>query len=264
MKIIWNTTGDILNLTPVNSELAEYWVNSLSTQGQNNLKFLQSSFNHSYLIDLKEHLEIINSVLSNKLKIIELEEVLEKDLLDQTTLNHIHRVWVKLHYKYPNIVTLIQKINQYNLFHWNQINKKLHFIEKNIDCTYGPLQPNWEIENKFGSNILSFNTSQVQISFSQKGRTTYNKWLNFDSNCQDIDTNDYLEIGCEVYINPSRPLLMPPPTNYIEYCKHNNIDVIGEYLNLANFTNYEQDLAKIRHVILRNIQHESNTISFEF
>lgn len=264
MKIVWKSTGDFLNLDPINQELAEYWINALNHDNENNFHLLSTKFNSTWLADLHQHINVIHQHLVSKLKNNSLESFLNADLLDQKILNRLHRTWISILEKYPAMPVLLKKIDPSNETHWNQINKKLHFIEKNISCSLTPQSTYWEVNNIFGPKILNFNQSQIKINFSQKGRSTFNKWLNRDFNIIDTDTNNYGQIGAEVQINVGREIIQPPPTNYINYCQENNLEVIGENLNLANFSDCELQLTNIRHVLVRNIVHEDNTALFEF
>jgi hypothetical protein len=264
MKIIWNSTGDFLNLDPINQELAKYWINALNHDNNNNFHLVSAEFDSSWLSDLHQHLTIINQHLINKLKNNSFECFITADLLDQQILNQLHRTWVGLLEKHPMIPTLLKKIDPESELHWNQINKKLHYIEKYITCSYKTFANFWEVDNIFGPQILNFNRAQISIKFSQKGRSTFNKWVNRDFNINDTDTNNYFQIGNEISINLDREIIQLPPTNYVNFCRENNIEVVGENLNLANFNNCESKLTEIRHILIRNILHENNTALFEF
>ena len=263
MKIIWKSTGDFLVLDPVCQELSEYWINALNLDNTNNFHLSFTNFNQSWLIELQQHIEIINQLLSTKLKINSFEQFITADLLDQTVLNCLHRTWIGLLESYPMIMLFFKKINPKNDFHWNQINKKLHYIEEHITCGYHTLTPFWEVANPFGIEILNFNQSQINIQFSQKGRSTFNKWLNRDFNINDTDTNNFLQIGGEVRISLAREIIQDPPKNYVAFCQENNLPIVGNTLNLANIANSESCLTQIRHVLTRNIMHENNTALFE-
>lgn len=263
MKIIWTLTGDSLRLDPVNQELAEYWISALRQDGQNNFHLKATEFNPSLSVDLEQHIQIINQLLVDKFKIRAFESFVAADLFDQQVLNQLHRTWIKTHEQYPTLPILLEKLNADNLVHWNQINKKLHYIERSFVLHYQAEHKFWEVDNPFGIQLLNFNRCHIQVSFSQKGRSTYNKWNNQDYNINDTDTNDFEQIGNEIEINLHRTLLQDPPANYVEFCNKNGIPAVGAYLNLANFSDYEQQLTNIRHVVARNIAHENNTTSFE-
>jgi hypothetical protein len=264
MKIIWNSTGDFLNLDPTHQELAEYWINALNHDNKNNFHLSSTKFNPAWLSDLRQHLTIINQHLTTKLKNNSFECFINADLLDQQTLNQLHRTWVGVLENYPMVPALLKKIDPDSALHWDQINKKLHYIEKEIICSYHSFANFWEVDNIFGPQILNFNRAHIRLKFSQKGRSTFNKWLNQDFNINDTDTNNYFQIGAEVNINLNREIIQLPPTNYVDFCQETNIEVVGANLNLANFNNYELKLTEIRHILIRNILHENNTALFEF
>lgn len=264
MKITWTQTGDSLNLDPVNQELAEYWLSALNHDDQNNFHLSAKKFDPEYKTELEKHIQTINQLLIDKFKLFDFESYVSADLFDQTVLNNLHRTWIKVHEKYPTLPNLLSKMDMANIVHWNQINKKLHALEESFSCVYQTKQNFWEVDNPFGNRLLNFNQCHVQISFSQKGRSTYNKWINLDHNINDTDTNDFEQIGGEVAINLKREILQDPPVNYVEFCQANKYPVIGAYLNLANFSEYDTQLTRIRHVLAKNISYENNTALFEF
>jgi len=262
MQLVWQTTGDWLEIDLANPGLAEYWVESLNRDKINNFNLIASKFDSTWPELLKTHISKINEFLISKLKITALESFQNLNLLDQRVLNDIHRTWIGLINTHPSLVTLIKKYDEKLWIHWNQINKKVHFIEEGFECVYCG-QQYWETPNIFGTEILNFNQCQLQIIFSQEGRTNYNKWLVHDTNSIGPDTNNFKAIGSEVLISLSMPLYRDAPKNYIEYSKQNNIPVIGDILNLGNFQGFEENLTELRHVYLRNVLHENNTALFK-
>lgn len=264
MRIVWTRTGDSLNLTPINQELAEYWISALNQDKQNNFHLNSTSFDTQNSTNLRRHIQEIHLLLLDKFKISSFESYVSADLFDQDVINKLHRTWIKLHEKYPLLPNLLEKINTTSLMHWNQINKKLHAVEENFACSYQTSKPFWEVVNPFGTQLLNFNRCHIQINFSQRGRSTYNKWINQDCNIIDTDTNDFEQIGGEITINLKREIIQDPPTNYVEFCNTNKYPVVGAHLNLANFSNYNAQLTDLRHVLARNIEYENNTASFEF
>lgn len=263
MKLVWETTGDWLEITPTNHHLAAYWVDCLDQAKINKFHLLKNSFDPQWVPDLKDHVTIVNDFLVNKLRISDLESFLNKDFLNQSVLNDLHRVWVNLIKSYPKLVTLISKNSENLKFNWDQINKKIHCIEDGFNCLYLAKQ-HWETSNIFGNEILNFDRHQIQILFSQEGRSSFNKWMHFDNDMTDSDTNDFYNMGSEISISLIRPLKVAPPENYVEYCQKQNIPVVGSNLNLGDFSNFETKSNEIRHVFLRNLFSENNTALFRY
>jgi hypothetical protein len=262
MKIVWNQTGDWLGLTPANHELALYWVHKLDQDNINVFRLEHNYFDLSWPTSLQSHVQAIDNFLTSKLKIDKLSVFCNQDLIDQSVLNNLHRIWICLIQDYPKLVQLIA--HDSNLYHhWNQINKKIHYIEEGFKSLYISKQY-WETPNIFSTDILNFNICQIKLNFSQKGRNTFNKWKMSDYNIVDRDTDDFSNFGSEVLVSLEKPESCDPPREYVEFCRVQNISLIGNHLNLANFENYETNLKEIRHVYLRNIANENNTASFKF
>ena len=262
MKIVWNSTGDCLELEPTNHEFAAYWIASLDQSQSNEFNLKHSYFDPNWPSALNTHILTIDNWLCSKLKITELSAFRDQDVLDQSVLNALHRTWISIIHDHPKLVTLLSH-NKELCFHWDQINKKIHAIEDGFKSLYTTKQY-WETPNIFGTSVLDFNVCHVKIMFSQKGRSTFNKWRMLDYNLLDRDTNDYVDVGAEVTINLTKQRTYSPPQEYVEFCKLHGVPVVGDTLNLANFCDYETKLTEIRNVYLRNIVHENNTASFKF
>ena len=222
---------------------------------------ISNRFDPSMLIMLAQHVATIDDFLTNNLRINRLNRFCGCDLLDQKILNDLHCTWISLIQDYPNLVGIISHHSRGLQFHWDQINKKIHYIETSFSSIYCA-QQHWQVPNCFGVDILNFDRCQVQIMFSQEGRSSYNKWLMSDHNMLDQDTNNYTCIGSEVSISLAMPLYSAPPNNYVSYCKETNLPVIGSTLNLGNFAKFDSNLVDLRHVYVRNVTCENNTASF--
>jgi len=66
-----------------------------------------------------------------------------------------------------------------------------------------------------------------------------------------------------VHINVHRPIIQTAPIEYKNFCTDNNIPTVGPRLNLANFTDYEINIAMIRKLIIKNSNINNNLIVFE-
>ena len=264
MKLFWSTTGDELLLDACNKEFSEFWISSLDKDNTNYFKLVESNFDIACQQDLYTKIKIISDTLVSTFKLTTLERFLTLDLLNQSTLNELHHDWVLLLRLHPNLPVFFKKLDLKIYESWNKINKLLHSIEDNLNVKYHSLKEGWEVKNPFGADILDFNRCHISIAYSQLGRTTYNKWLNFDKNINDADTNNYLQVGAEIYMNVNRPICQSAPIEYKDFCNSNNIPTVGDKLNIANFANYEINIATIRELIIKNLKIENNLISFTY
>jgi hypothetical protein len=258
MKLIWSQTGDELLLNACNKEFADYWTQSFD----GSLTLQHTKLNVNCLDDLLNNIVLVNSLLKSKFKISKFDEFVTANLFDQAVLNCLHRTWVSTVQRLPSLPTVLASIDTQYFDAWNQINKLLHAIELDFQFEYWGTQY-WETPNPFGTDVLNFDHSHISIIFSQKGRTTYDKWKNFDNDFHSQDTNNYAQIGSEIKISLFRPTTRSAPVEYLDFCKHNNIVPAGDQLNLANFSNYEQQLPTIRELFYRNLQQQNNTITIQ-
>jgi len=261
MKLIWSNSGDYLNLDPYNSEFSEYYMSTLSKDNANTFAPINSSVNLNCYTELRDAIKIISDLLVSKFKLTYFEKFLNLNLFDQAVLNELHQTWVLITLQNPRLLTVISKIDDTYLSIWNQINKQLHSIETDFHIDYHSNYKGWQTPNPYGVELLSFDFCQISIAFSQLGRTTFDKWTNFDRDVSNLDLNNFNTIGGELSIDLRRSSFKNAPLEYAEFCKNKNIPIAGGRLNLANFTNYEKNIATIKELFIKNLKN-NNTIAF--
>jgi hypothetical protein len=109
----------------------------------------------------------------------------------------------------------------------------------------------------FGSDILDFGVSNINIKFNSLGRSTYNKWKNFDMPTVE-DTNNFDEIYTELDINLAKPYTKTAPAEYVNWANQNKITPIGNNLGLANFYKLEENLTQYRKMFYNNFRLSGN------
>jgi len=261
MKLVWSITGDSIDIDVYSIELASYWLDNLNSFQKNNFKLKSTSLTDLTIVEqLNNTLKEVNSFLI-KANILDLTKFENCDFLDQNVLNRIHETWVKIHHKHPTVVKFMLSINR--LKQWEDINIYVHEIEHphTISYTNHSIHP-WQIPNKFGSDILTFDQYQLELHFQNLGRSTYNKWYYYDENVINSDTDNFTHIGGQVDINLTRYQKVFPPHEYISWCNKHKITAYGYRLPLGNFKDYETNLTKIRHLFFKNLADETNRIFF--
>ena len=263
MKLVFNKSGDEIELNSLNNKLSEYYVTQLENHNCNVFsapeppeRILQMQHKASLLI---EKINIVNDFLVKKLNIASLS--LDGDVFDQNYLNTMHSRWVKLYHEFPKISILLRQVNL--LQQYRDINSLIHAIESSFQFLYkNYTEDPWGTENIFGHNILKFGSSNIVIGFDNLGRSSYNKWVNFDDNFTDSCTNDYTLLSGNVHINLDRPYIQEPPLEYASTLKSKKLPIIGSKILLANMSNLQTNLKEYRHIFIRNICEQSSTISF--
>jgi hypothetical protein len=260
MRLIWQTTGDTLDINVVDVDVIEYWVAELNKASKNSFGFVQSTLPaDDVLVQLADCLASTNQILE-KFRIDPLMDA-NSDWLNQNNLNVLHERWVKLQHQY-NIVGFLDKLNDKTVVEkFHNVNHLIHRVERCIKVDYiNDTTTAWQVENIFGPEVTKFGQWHVELHYQNLGRSTFDKWNNYDSNLVDSDTNNFTHFGGLVYFNLGRPCVMTPPTEFVDYCRSNNIKPYGNTLPIGNF---KVDLTSLRHIFKRNVGIENNRISFE-
>ena len=101
------------------------------------------------------------------------------------------------------------------------------------------------------------------LGFDNLGRSTWEKFKHWDNNVNDTDTNDHQMLSGMVEFSLSRPLSMQPPSNYIEWCQHHNVEVTGASISLGNLIDLDKNMTDIRKILIRNTDEQNNQFFFE-
>ena len=267
MRLVFNNTGDTIELEP-NKTVFEYYTKQLDDSSRNHFSVVGNTELPTALTQLSESLKVINDFFKKHFKLDTFDPFVSQSLLDQKVLNKIHEEWVKLHFYYNDkLVELISKIDKSLLQHFLYLNSHVHIIETgfNWKCRNYIAEFDNEIaervcSNELDSDILDFNKWNISLIFNDQGRQTFNKWKWGDYRPTDIDTSDFTWFVGEIKIDLQRPISFVAPLEYVNWCKHYNIPVLGEGIGLANIKNWWENLTEIRTIFLKNIE-KGNTFS---
>ena len=262
MKLIFDTTGDQIDVDVINPNFVEFWLDNIN-DNDNKLSLIDHDIKFELQSDLKNNLKKTNQILA-KFAIQPLMDP-EEDWYDQHNLNILHEKWVKLQHNYPSVVNALTMLGDSIVKDFYNINMLIHSIESKKSIVYEKFNNNkttWQRVNNFSTDILSNGSWNIEIGYQNLGRSLFEKWSNLDDNVNDEDTNNFTHFGSRVIINISRPFVSPLPTEYLSYCDKNGVAPINPILPMGNFKNYQKNLKEIRHVIYRNVQ-QNNRISFE-
>ena len=253
-KLIWTATGDTIDLVLENHQVYEYFLSNLNARGLNRYPMVGLRL-ASLSEELLEKLKKLQTFVKTQLKLDLFD--FDFDPSKQQDLNTLHRAWVKLHIKYPNIGVVFDKSTL------DRINELVHWIEErsqNFCVSTG--DPKTCFHNPFGTSILNHGIWNLCIDFENPGRLTYNKWRNGDT-VNDVDTNDFQEMYTQlrIRVRPSEPYQLP--VEYQNWCRQYGFECVGRRLPLANFDNMEENLLKYRQLVFNNALVENNFIILE-
>jgi hypothetical protein len=260
VKLVWENTGDEITFIPTFPDLLDYYINHLDQLNLNKFFYKESKVNHGISEELQRCLASIQS-LSTKIP-MEIDDW-SGDVYDQKYLNKLHKQWVMTGIRYPNLPNLLKSMGNKDV-DFRNINDTIHLLEKSFDCRFINYKDNpYQIKNIFGKNILSFNTTNLMLGFDNLGRSSWNKFINWDNNIVDTDTNDFECLSGRIELNLNRPLKIDPPIDYVNWCQTHGVPAVGNCISLGNIVDLDRDLSQIRKILVRNIHEQTNTFAFK-
>ena len=259
-KLIWETTGDEITFKVTFPDLFDYYLNQLTQKNANKFFCEKKTFSFDSITKLQNSLQHIEQ-FKNKLPFV--IDDWTGELLDQHYLNKLHRDWVKTGLMYPGIIPLLRAIKNTDVDYRN-INSTLHEIEKSFNYMFvNYKQDQFQVENIFGKQVTGFNVDNLMLGFNNLGRSTWEKFITWDNNVDDTDTNDYQMLGGSVEFSLCRPLIQTAPLNYIKWCQKHNIEATGMSISLGNIVDLDKHLTDIRKILIRNTDEQNNQFFFE-
>ena len=278
-------SGDVLSFESVNSEILEYYVDRLNQHKINHFQIsnltgetIQQAINTLDLIIQKFNNMPIRHIVNT-----DIYRPSHLNYLDQSYLNKLHADWVsfqkqqyviadqrkrydnseiveQIHNIYPDELPVVRVGDILNKLcvkkEFDDINLYVHRLESIFKyvCAKSEIK-NWvEMPNPFPKSCLSNSTANFSIDFNHLGRTLYDKFQNFDTNFMYDDENSYNELLNYVAIRIRPPETIPMSVEYVESCRRNNREPIGNFLNIGNLINLNDNLTKYRQILYKNIQ----------
>ena len=256
-RLRWTQTHDVIKLAVVDHSVYEYFVEQLNTNALN--QYTVSNLGYASLSqDLQQRFQRIQSFVRNRLQFTDFD--IEFDPSNQDDLNHLHRQWVKLHQKHPNIVTVVDRVLPGEI---KAINKLIHTIEEStLNLEAVSSDPNYIMPNIFGTGILGFGVYNISIAYNNLGRSTWQKWQNNDTT-GDTDLNNFSELYTTLRLNVTRHQTYGPPAEYQTWCKQHDLPCVGSQMPLANFDKLDENLLQYRQLFYKNSLIENNFITLE-
>lgn len=259
-KLIWETSGDEIVFKVTFPDLFEYYLDQLKQKNFNKFFCRKKNFPNNLVLALQHSIQNVEQ-LKNKLPFI--IDDWSGDLLDQDYLNKLHRDWVKTGIAHTKIVSLLRIIKNADVDYRN-INLYIHELENSFEYEFVNYnQDPFQVENIFGKQTTGFNVDNLMLGFDNLGRSTWEKFRNWDDNIVDTDTNDYQILSGIIEFSLCRPLVQQPPLNYIEWCQHHNVEVTGASISLGNIIDLDKNLTDTRKILIRNTDEQNNQFFFE-
>jgi len=260
-KLYWSDTGDYFDVDAIDVELSDWFVDQCRDKHFTSDIFQENGKNpvvDKIIAVIDDNIKLINTALS-KYRLPKLPAPV--NYFDQQQLNQCHKDWIKLLHTYPAVEKLLYKVDQTLFDRFHAINRQIHILESSFRYhVYGV--DLWRLPNPFYGKAFPTGEFSLNIRYTDHGRSSFEKWINFDSNPNDDELNQWNSIGASVEIQLGKTYTHNLPNEYLEYCQINNLPVGGCKLPLGNLTDITTNLTRAREIMNKNIQLENNFLMF--
>lgn len=249
MKLIWEKTGDSLDIDVMHPELIEHWIQHLPSA---NFKIKQDNIPYHAVDRLRTSIENINHLLKSKFDI----RIFDYDQfkVDQRFLNKVHRDWASVQENNANISKVIDLFKGDHLREFYDINDAFHIIESSSKIKYVELGSDTNFKHQIPGiqnpeRFLFNGQCQLELEYWSIGRTDYEAWLMSDDAAL-IDNNSQLPFTFDVFL--CRPYEAPFPPEYVRWMRDRGKEPSGPTLPIGNFKNYLDSVGDLYELFIRN------------
>lgn len=246
-KLYWTESGDNFTAQALDVELTEWFIETC----QNPFNVTAHSLTNAgdtILSDIQQ----VNSILT-RLHLPTIKE--PTSLFDQTELNQLHKEWVGIHRREPELDKLLFKIDSRLFDSFHCINNKVHDIEQSFNYALRTVNFQKHI-NPFVDRQWSPGVFNISLMYSDFGRNSWEKFVNGDSTPNDPELSQWKYIGELVNINLVRPYTMAWPPEFTAWCSQHNIAPMFNRLPLGNIT--DKHLTQARELMTKNLNQPNN------
>ena len=281
ISIIFENTGDSIEFDQVNEDVGEYYVNWINTIGKNQFSFFGNNSRITTLIDqLDSTIVDINGFISSFVD-IEFPRYSRAEYISQDVLSALHVSYAKAHKLVYDIKLNCQSDNEkiastarkaFELFpdtdmspglaaaldhfgllgRYVNFNRDIHALEDAL-YHFRFSTTDWvETPNIFPKSKLTNDVCNLRLTFNHLGRSQWDKFQIFDDNLKYDDENTYDELLGHIGVHLERPQTIPAPIEYVNWCKKNNREIAGKFLNLGILPDLDTKLNDYRTILYRN------------
>lgn len=257
MKLVFYKSGDYLEFEHKNTKFGNEWFDFLFDK-EVNTKY-RGERQGWHVSSTEERLDLINTYITdiNKfLKIVAPDNTVlfeNNNSLNQAWMNSTHKKWVMLTDRYKNqIYDIPWELKNA----WSEINNIVHYLEQGYKHSfYNTLLPQIPVGMlTVTKEDCEFTQRDIVLNYDNLGRHQHNQW---EVGTEiDEETNNYNTISTSftyTYYQTDAALknFAAPPVDYIEWCKHRNVEVLAPWVVLGRFKSSTYDVREFMHKNLK-------------
>lgn len=261
--LVWQATGDEFLVDSIDEELSQWYAEQAI---RNNSKYAKSMFQTDFetndilqlIEDSNKDLDTINAILVK----CKLPLLIKPNWFNQWELNKLHKQWVGIQLSNLKFDSMLYKIDPELFNAYSRINRRLHQIENSFKFHLRDINL-WRTKNPFEGKTYPTGVFNVSIAYTDHGRNSMEKFINFDEDPNDEELGSWKTIGGSLVINLVKPYEKPYPQEFLNYCKQHSIPVQDMFVPFGNLVDCRNNLTTVREIMTRNYYIPDNYMSIE-
>jgi hypothetical protein len=259
-KLTWTKTGDSFEVEPIHHDFSAWFVercrfyNSKFTTGVYATDFESESADH-IIQQTQADIDIVNQLLPR----FQLPVLKINNWFDQQQLNQLHKDWVA---SVDTVAKVLFNINREAYDAFNRINRQLHRIERMFVYKMRSVD-SWRENNPFVGHDFPTGVFNVNILYADHGRSSMEKFINFDDEPNDAELSNWKCVGSAIEIILSRPYRTEHPKAFLDYCTEHRIQPVDTKLPFGNLVDCKNRMSTTRQIMNRNFILDNNYLTFE-
>jgi hypothetical protein len=266
IELIWKKTQDRLLFEAINSDVAEWFVDTSQRLGNNYAIADQKTDgprrSHDTEKLISEITHDINQV--NKFFISMRQPVISipDDWCNQIQLNKLHKDWAHTRKAWPRLPNMLHKLDRLLFDNYQEMNCHIHLIEHSFRYEFRD-SSNWRVDNIFKDNMYEWEVCNLSISYPGHGRNAFEKFENLDDDLADIeiDNCNWDNIDAFLSVNLGRPYKLTPPTEFLDWCQEKKLVPHTHTLPMANLADWRNTITQARKIFMSNVKIPDNHFS---
>jgi hypothetical protein len=269
IKLRWQQTNDELLFDIINQDMACWFVET-SQQLGNQYAIgdqatdipLRRHNTDQLMCELDQHVDRVNEFLIRMKQTFLISK--PTNWYDQKQLNKLHKDWAATRRQWPKLPNMLYKLDPTLFDCYQKLNCHIHLIERSFYYRFRD-PSNWRVDNIFKNNIFPWEVCHLSIEYAGHGRHSFEKFEYLDEDLSDIeiDNCNWDNIDAWIGVNLTRPYVLTPPEEFLNWCQDKNLVPNNYTIPLANLSDWRNTLTEARTVFAKNIKMQDNYFTLE-
>jgi hypothetical protein len=186
---------------------------------------------------------------------------LEADLINRAALNTMHKNWISVLRKEPQIDRVMYYKSKELFEKFHNINLFVHQLDTALDYRCQS-STRWRVENKFKNIFPTYGEHNICLIYQDWGKSSFDKFHAGDDDPNDTELSNWNNIGSDVRICLNNPHNLEFPQQYRQYCNNHQIEMCVHRWPLGNLVDYQNKKSIVGNLLYKNFQIPNNNFKF--